>query len=63
LGGTPVRRVLSSGGGAHNPVFARIRERALGVPVTLAAHTEAAVGAARLAAMGIRQAREKGENQ
>ncbi len=50
LGATPVRRVLSSGGGAHNPVFARIRERALGVPVTLAAHTEAAVGAARLAA-------------
>ncbi len=51
LGGTPVRRVLSSGGGAHNPVFARIRERALGVPVTLAAHTEAAVGAARLATL------------
>jgi len=49
LGGTPVRRLFSSGGGAHNPVFARIRERALDVPVTLAAHTEAAVGAARLA--------------
>lgn len=51
LGGTPLRRVLSSGGGAQNPVFARIRERALGVPVTRAAHTEAAVGAARLAAV------------
>ncbi|WP_410474566.1 FGGY-family carbohydrate kinase [Guyparkeria sp. TX1] len=51
LGGSAVRRVLSSGGGAHNPVFARIRERALGVPVTLATHTEAAVGAARLAAL------------
>ncbi len=51
LGGTTVRRVLSSGGGAHNPVFARIRERALGVPVQMAEHTEAAVGAARLAAL------------
>lgn len=49
LGGTAVRRVLSSGGGAHNPVFSRIRERALGVPVQTAEHTEAAVGAARLA--------------
>ncbi|HER20329.1 MAG: FGGY-family carbohydrate kinase [Halothiobacillaceae bacterium] len=53
LGGTDVQRVLSAGGGAHNPVFARIRERTLGVPVTLAAHTEAAVGAARLAAVAM----------
>ncbi|RRQ23532.1 carbohydrate kinase [Guyparkeria sp. SCN-R1] len=51
LGGTTVRRVLSSGGGANNQVFARIRERALGVPVQTAEHTEAAVGAARLAAL------------
>ncbi|MFW5954132.1 MAG: FGGY-family carbohydrate kinase [Guyparkeria sp.] len=63
LGGTTVRRVLSSGGGAHNPVFTRIRERALGVPVHKPQHTEAAMGAARLAAMGTRQAREKGENR
>ena len=53
LGGSPLRRVLSSGGGAHNPVFGSIRARALGVPVTVAEHTEAAVGAARLAAMAI----------
>lgn len=54
LGGTAVRRVLSSGGGAHNPVFSRIRERSLGVPVQTAEHTEAAVGAARLAALANR---------
>ncbi|MFI9650985.1 FGGY family carbohydrate kinase [Guyparkeria halopsychrophila] len=51
LGGTAVRRVLSSGGGARSPVFSRIRERTLGVPVQTAEHTEAAVGAARLAAL------------
>ncbi|MFO7808971.1 FGGY-family carbohydrate kinase [Guyparkeria sp.] len=51
LGGTAVRRVLSSGGGAHNPVFARIRECALGVSVQTAENTDAAVGAARLAAL------------
>jgi len=44
-----VRRVLSSGGGAHNPVCSRSRARALAVPVQTAEHTEAAVGAARLA--------------
>ncbi|MCL7745054.1 FGGY-family carbohydrate kinase [Guyparkeria hydrothermalis] len=49
LGGSPLRRVLSSGGGAQNAVFRAIRARALGVPVTVAEHTEAAVGAARLA--------------
>ena len=59
LGGSPLRRVLSSGGGAHNATFRAIRARALAVPVTVAEHTEAAVGAARLAAMG-REARTTG---
>lgn len=53
LGASPARRVLSSGGGAHNAVFRTIRAHALGVPVTVAEHTEAAVGAARLAAMAL----------
>jgi len=53
LGATPVRRVLSSGGGASNATFRAIRSRALGVPVTMAEHTEAAVGAARLAAISL----------
>jgi len=51
--GTPVpRRILSSGGGAGNPVWTRIRQRLLGVPVLAATHTEAAYGAAQLARRG-----------
>jgi sugar (pentulose or hexulose) kinase len=41
--------VLSSGGGARNAPWCEIRARALGVPVGLAAHTDAAYGAALLA--------------
>ncbi len=52
LGASPVRQVYSAGGGAHNAVFRQIRAYALGVPVGLAEHTEAAVGAARLAQRG-----------
>lgn len=54
LGGSPVQRVLSSGGGAGNAAFRAIRSRALGVPVMVAEHTEAAIGAARLAARALR---------
>ncbi|MBI3433092.1 MAG: FGGY-family carbohydrate kinase [Hydrogenophilales bacterium] len=52
LGATPLGRVDTAGGGAHNPVWTRIRERRLGVPVARAAHTEAAYGAALLARDG-----------
>ena len=52
LGATPLRRVETAGGGAHNPIWTRIRERLLGVPVTRAVHTEAAYGAALLARDG-----------
>ncbi|MFH1817575.1 MAG: FGGY-family carbohydrate kinase [Pseudomonadota bacterium] len=54
LGATPVGRVNTAGGGARNPVWTRIRERLLGVPVARAAHTEAAYGAALLARDGVR---------
>lgn len=53
LGATPVGRVNTAGGGARNPVWTRIRERLLGVPVARAAHTEAAYGAALLARDGL----------
>jgi len=53
LGATPVRRVETAGGGARNPVWTRIRQRLLGVPVTRATHTEAAYGAALLARDGV----------
>ena len=52
LGASPLSRVLSSGGGAGNTVYARIRERRLGVPVALAPHQEAAYGSALLARHG-----------
>jgi sugar (pentulose or hexulose) kinase len=52
LGATPVRRVDTAGGGAKNPVWTRIRQRQLGVPVARAAHSEAAYGAALLARDG-----------
>jgi len=53
LGATPVRRVETAGGGAQNPVWTRIRQRLLDVPVARAVHTEAAYGAALLARDGL----------
>jgi sugar (pentulose or hexulose) kinase len=49
LGGPPVRRVITVGGGAANPVWTAIRRRILGVEVTAAATRQAANGAALLA--------------
>ena len=52
LGAPAPAEVLSSGGGASNPAWTRLRERALGLPVRAARQTEAAFGAARLALLG-----------
>lgn len=52
MGASPVALVLTSGGGAINDTWRRIRERQLGVAVRPARHTEAAYGAALLAARG-----------
>ncbi|MBW8372267.1 MAG: FGGY-family carbohydrate kinase [Thiobacillus sp.] len=52
LGSAPVRRIETAGGGARNPVWTRIRQRILGVPVKRADQTEAAYGAALLARDG-----------
>jgi hypothetical protein len=52
LGAPPPRRVLTTGGGAKNSEWTRIRERLLGVPVTTAEHQEAAYGSAILALHG-----------
>ena len=49
LGAPALRHVLTTGGGARNPVWTAIRTRVLGVPVRPAAVTEAAHGAAILA--------------
>jgi sugar (pentulose or hexulose) kinase len=48
LGATPVRRVVTNGGGSKNAQWSEIRERLLGVPVNRAEHSEAAYGSALL---------------
>ncbi len=53
LGAPRLRRVLTVGGGAVNPVWTALRARILGVDVTAAAQTEAAYGTARLALRGL----------
>lgn len=52
LDATPVAEVMTAGGGAANLVWQAIRERVLGRRVRPAPHTEAAMGAALLAARG-----------
>ena len=54
LGAPFPRQVATAGGGAANPAWRRIRQRVLGVPVTVAAHAEASYGAALLARDGAR---------
>lgn len=53
LGATPLRRVLTAGGGASNRAWTTIRERVLEVPVAASARGEAAYGAALLALKAI----------
>lgn len=49
LGAPYPTEVISCGGGARNAPWRALRARRLGVPVTVAAHQDAAYGAARLA--------------
>ena len=51
--------VRTTGGGAANRAWTAIRERILGVPLLAAEHTEAAVGAARLAHEGYERNRKE----
>ena len=53
LGAPAVRRVLTVGGGARNPVWRQLRQQALGCPVLNRPHATTAMGAARLACRGI----------
>ena len=50
LGAPPVHRVISLGGGARNPQWRALREKALGIPVLNRPHCTAALGMAKLAA-------------
>jgi D-ribulokinase len=51
-GAPSLQRVISIGGGARNEAWTAIRQRILGVPVSVAEETEASLGAARLALHG-----------
>jgi len=52
LGTTPLKTVVTCGGGASNKTWMKMRERLIGVPVKTAQHAEAAYGAALLAMRG-----------
>lgn len=52
LGATPVTHVYTSGGGADNPTWTKIRSRVLQIPVTKSFCPEAAYGTALLARFG-----------
>jgi D-ribulokinase len=49
LGATPLTAVYTAGGGAKNPVWTKIRQRYLPVPISISKHQEAAYGTALLA--------------
>lgn len=52
LGADPLTKVYTAGGGSRNPVWIRIRERKLGVPVVASTQVQAAYGSALLAHQG-----------
>lgn len=52
LGASPLKRVMTAGGGARNQVWRQIRQNVLNVPVEAASHAEAAYGSALLARRG-----------
>lgn len=54
FGATPLKRVLTAGGGAKNQAWTVMRQRHLGVSVRSAVQTEAAYGTALLAMRGLR---------
>jgi len=58
LGATPLKRVLTAGGGAKNAAWTAMRQRHLGVSVMSAAQTEAAYGTALLAMRGCLESRK-----
>ncbi|MEN8107564.1 MAG: FGGY-family carbohydrate kinase [Pseudomonadota bacterium] len=61
LGAPYPARVHSIGGGARNDAWREIREAALGVPVVVAEHQQAAYGTALLARQGLNQDRQTGK--
>ncbi len=52
LGASQLKQAFTAGGGAKNETWRQIREKLMGVPVSAATHSEAAIGAAKLARLG-----------
>ncbi|MBE7381926.1 MAG: FGGY-family carbohydrate kinase [Leptolyngbya sp. SIO1E4] len=61
FGATRLNRILSAGGGAHNPTWTAIRQRHLPVPIKIAISTEASFGTAQLALEGWHRFHKNGE--
>jgi D-ribulokinase len=61
LGATPLTAIYTAGGGAQNPVWTKIRQRYLPVPISISPQQEAAYGAALLAQRGINGAGKDGK--
>lgn len=55
LGASPLKRVVTCGGGASNETWTAMRERILGVPVQKSGNVEASYGSALLALQGWRK--------
>ena len=53
LGANPLKSISTIGGGAKNPAWHKIRERQLGMPITIEQHVTASFGTALLAKAGI----------
>lgn len=54
LGASPLRSVLTAGGGAQNAAWTIIRSQTMAIQVSTAEHTEAAYGVAKLARDGVK---------
>jgi D-ribulokinase len=53
LGATPLAAIYTAGGGAQNPVWTKLRQQRLPVPVSISQQREAAYGTALLAQTGL----------
>jgi D-ribulokinase len=53
LGATPLTAIYTAGGGAQNPVWTKIRQRYIPVPISISPQQEAAYGTALLAQTGV----------
>ncbi len=63
LGAPPIRRVITVGGGARNPQWRTLRQRALGVPVLARPQRTACHGMALLAAQALAAGRMEGPSR